>query len=123
MAKTLLDVVQDEHGRVLGYSELHSSEHDPTHSVVRHVENDDHILERNKRLRLDGYLKPGNKLALHDDDIRFSLSIPPLQWALLQRDEPELVRQLTKGDEQERIAAAQRLSIMHPEWCNTAANW
>ena len=122
MSKTLLDVVRDASGRVLGYSELHSSEHDPTHSVVRHVENDDALLERNKRLRLDGYLKPGQHMALHEEDVRYGFSIPPLQWTLLQRDRPEFVRQLTRGDEQERITAARQLAIEHPEWCIMAAN-
>ena len=87
---------------------------------------DDHILERNKRLRLEDMMVQGQRVpALGNGDsaeIGFAFSIPQEHFAILQRDNPELFAGLTSKDPEENLKAARRLQILHPEWSVLAGN-
>lgn len=107
-----------------GTTTLVRDEHDESgRYYVHQVEHDDHILDRNKRIRLEGLMPEGKKVPLIGDEMRFTFSIPPMQYTRLLKREPDLMRELSGKDHDARIKAARRLSIMHPEWCTLAGNW
>lgn len=87
---------------------------------------DDPILQRNKRIRLEGLMPKDHKIPAFGEgegcNVRYAFSIPPDQFSLFLRDYPELNDALMSNDESVRMRAAERLKRMKPEWCITAGN-
>ncbi len=81
---------------------------------------DDPILERNKRLRLEGLMSKGQSLPAvgHGDNAEavFAFSIPAEHFARLYRDHPDIMLGLKSPDVNENHKAAQKLKQLHPEW-------
>lgn len=89
--------------------------------------NDDHVLERNKRIRLEGLMPKDHKIPAfgegYSTHVRYAFSIPEDQFALFIRDYPDLHQALMSNDESVRMRAAERLKREKPHWCITAGNW
>jgi hypothetical protein len=87
---------------------------------------DDHILERNKRIRLEGLTPRGRMMPfLGQGDpapVAFAFSIPAEHFARIKRDMPDLWAGLVNKDPEENKKAAQRLQLLHPEWSVMEAN-
>ncbi len=87
---------------------------------------DDHILERNKRIRLESLAPQGRQMPLLGQGdpapVAFAFSIPQEHFARIQRDLPDIWAGLTGSDPEENLKAARRLLILHPEWSLTEAN-
>ena len=82
----------------------------------------DPILERNKRIRLEGLMPQGKKTSLLDGEIAFAFSIPPNQFGRLKDDYPEIWALLQSDDKEDNLKGGQKLALLHPEWCVTEAN-
>lgn len=87
---------------------------------------DDHILERNKRIRLEGLTPQGKVMPFlgqgEKAPVAFAFSIPAEHFARIRRDLPDLWAGLMDRDPEENKKAARRLQILHPEWSVTEAN-
>lgn len=79
---------------------------------------DDDVLERNKRARLEGALKTGDKLDIHDGaEIVYHFQIPDYrQWARFKRKHPAIAKGIRSRNQFERERATASLRMLHPEW-------
>jgi hypothetical protein len=101
---------------------IHVDAHNPDRAVIRSREYDKHFLERNKRIRLEGLMKKGQRLPFDGSEVRYAFSIPPVQHARLRRTDPDIIAMLDSKDIEENLKGAQRLAMLHPEWLITEAN-
>lgn len=85
--------------------------------VVETKHYDDANLERNKKLRNEGFIDKA-KFGLHDnEDIRMMISIPDgLQWTIFKRKFPEVYKLIMSKDEKDRMRGCRQLQLLHPEW-------
>ena len=96
-------------------------EHDESGQYYFHqIVYDDHILERNKRIRLEDLMVPGQRLPAlgqgEDAEAAYAFSVPQEHFARLQRDYPDIYAGLINRDVNENFKAAKRLQKLHPEW-------
>lgn len=108
-------------------TEVVRDDHDESGQYYFHqIVFDDHVLERNKRIRLEGLMHQGQKLPAlgHGDSVEvgFAFSIPQDMFARLKRDHPDIMAGLLSKDVEENLKAARRLRILHPEWSVLAGN-
>ncbi len=87
---------------------------------------DDHIVQRNKRIRLESLMTRGQKVPLlgqgDPGEIVHCFSIPTEIWALVKRDYPDIVEGLLSKEPEIAQAAARRLEILYPQYSVMAAN-
>lgn len=88
---------------------------------------DDPILERNRRVRLEGLMAKGQRLPGvakdgGDAQAAYAFSIPADQFARFQRDHVEIMLMLRDKDPQINMRGAQLLLEKHPEWSVMEAN-
>lgn len=88
-----------------------------SHLVVETKHYDDASLDRNKKLRNEGFIDKA-KFALHDnEDIRMMISIPDgMQWTIFKRKFPEVYKLIMSKDEADRMSGCRKLKLLHPEW-------
>lgn len=93
-------------------------EHDESGQYHVHtLIHDDHIIDRNKRIKQDALMAQGSKTPFMDGGVMIrTFSIPPAHWTLFKRKNKDLVKRLFSSNDTEREKAARELSILHPEW-------
>ena len=110
--------------RILSESRRHRTEylrdeHDESGQVaVRRTYFDDEALEKNKRARLEGKVKTGNRFDLHEGaELIYAFSIPSSKaWVDFQASHPGIVQRLRSNDQIIREKAAATLRQLKPEW-------
>ena len=95
---------------------MHTDAHVADRQVFETIYHDDDALKKTKRLRDEQVLKKGDKIAFGDQQVYHAFSIPEGYYALLKRDEPEMMTNILSMDESTRMKAAMQLSILHPEF-------
>lgn len=95
--------------------------HDPERIYVKTETNEAPSIAANKRIRLNGLMRQDSKHPLVDGAvIAFAFSFPTVtDYALVKKAEPELFHTVFNGDYSERMHAAERLSILYPQYVTT----
>ena len=87
---------------------------------------DEHIVNRNKRIRLESLMTRGQKVPLlgagDPGEIVSCFSIPVEVWALIKRDHPDIVDGLLDKSPESAQKAAKRLEILYPQYSVMAGN-
>ena len=90
--------------------------------IYMHTEIDDKKqLDINQKIRNEGLLPSGSASKLMDGDvIAYAFSFPTIQnYEMCKRDQPDLMRQVEKGTDTERMTAARKLAILYPQYIIT----
>lgn len=95
--------------------------HDQSKIFIETKIDDKKQLDRNQAIRNEGLLPSGSASKLMDGDvISYAFSFPTVQnYELCKREQPDLMRQVEKGTDTERFAAARKLAILYPQYIIT----
>jgi 1,4-alpha-glucan branching enzyme len=98
-------------------TQIYRPDHDESGKYTFHTKIlNDHILERNKRIRLESLMTKGKSIPLLEAGVEYAFSIASEEWGFFKRDYPDIVAGIRSKDEEERFKAARQLQILHPEW-------
>jgi len=101
---------------------IHRDNHVKDKYTFKTVENDERILARNKRIRLEGLMKPGVIAPVINDAIELAFSIPPMAFSRMKKDAPDIHALLRSRDPEDQKRGGRKLAILHPEWVVTEAH-
>lgn len=95
--------------------------HDPERIYVKTETDERPTVEANQRIRSADMMRQDSRNPLVEGDvIAFAFSFPTMtDYNLLRRKEPELFDAVHRGDYSERMRAAERLSILYPQYVTT----